>query len=219
VEELWTELVQDDYYLDYLKSVANLKSVVDKKNSRARITQIRAYWRYAAAAVVALLLGVLFVLNYSSMVSAPEVSPIDKIQLDYYRSSSELSGETGDKRKVIREAITMANKGNFEGAVALLKTELNQAEDPAWVAEIRLNLGSLFYNKGFFEESLTYYQKVLENREGIDVLTLEKAYWYMGNAYFQLEQLDKARTSIENAYELNGAYRRVAQSYLKALAK
>jgi hypothetical protein len=47
---------------------------------------------------------------------------------------------------------------------------------------------------------------------------LEKAYWYTGNAYFHLDQLSSAQNYIEKAYELNGAYRRVTQSYLNALS-
>ena len=36
VDELWAELIQDGYHLDYLKTVANLKEVVKKKKERRK---------------------------------------------------------------------------------------------------------------------------------------------------------------------------------------
>lgn len=218
VEQLWAELIQDEYYLDYLKSAANLKAVIEKRNSKAKVTRMRRYTSYAAAAVITLVIGVLTVLNYPGVDFSSDVQPIDKIELDYYRSAESAVDASGDSR-VIRDAITLANTGRFNEAVALLEKELSQTDDPEWMAELNLNLGSLFYNEGRFQESITYYQKVLDQKEQIDVLTLEKTYWYLGNAYFQTDQLDKARDTIEKAYELNGAYRRVAQSYLNALSR
>ncbi len=52
----------------------------------------------------------------------------------------------------------------------------------------------------------------------MEVLIREKAYWYLGNSYFQMNQLEQARQAIQHAYELNGAYRRVTKHYLDALA-
>lgn len=34
VDELWAELIQDEYYIDYLKTVANIKTVIANNKSQ-----------------------------------------------------------------------------------------------------------------------------------------------------------------------------------------
>ncbi|HKK45832.1 MAG TPA: hypothetical protein VJ964_09935 [Balneolaceae bacterium] len=36
VDELWVELIQDDYLIDYLKTVANTKAVIESGRSKAK---------------------------------------------------------------------------------------------------------------------------------------------------------------------------------------
>lgn len=216
IDELWAELIQDGYHLDYLKTVANLKEVVKKKKEKHKVLRMRRYWSYAAAAVIALTIGILGVLNLSQSGLDGDIQPIERIELDYYRSGEATVNNAADN-SVIRDAITLANTGKFDQATALLNKELQQADDPKWISELNLNLGSLYYNEGNYRQATGHFKEVVEQKASIDVLTLEKAYWYLGNAYFQLDELDKAKQNIEKAYSLNGAYRRVAQSYLNAL--
>ena len=217
-DELWAELIQDDYHLDYLKSVANLKAVIERKKEERKAKQARKQWYYAAAAVIALLIAVMGFLNFYSQNSTSSVQPISSIELDYYRSDDgTISGQ--DDADIIRNAIRLANMGNSGEAISLLKEELQSASKPSWIATLSLNLGSLLYNEGNYQEAIQFYNRVVEHQDHVDVLTLEKAYWYMGNAYFHLDQLSEAQSNIEKAYDLNGAYRRVSKSYLNALSE
>lgn len=218
IDELWSELVQDDYHLDYLRSVANVKAVIENEKKKRRQARIRRIWSYAAAAVVTLFLGVMLVINVTDFTGTSDVQPVQSIELDYYRSSEGAANPEG--ATVITRAITLANTGEFQQAVALLDREL-QTENisPVWESEVSLTLGSLYYNEGQYPEAIPAYETVIGHRDEVDVLTLEKAYWYLGNTYFQMERLGDARENIQKAYALNGAYRRVAQSYLNALAR
>ncbi len=218
-DELWAELIQDDYHLDYMKSVANVKAVIEEKKRQRRARKSRQAWYYAAAAAIVLLIGVLGYMNFYSQNGSETVQPISQVELDYYRSDDGSISVESDDPKIISNAIQLANDGNVKEAVSLLDAELEKASDPVWIAELSLNLGSLHYNEGNYQESIAYYERVVEHKDKIDVLMLEKAYWYMGNAYFHLNQLVEARSNIEKAYELNGAYRRVSQSYLNALSE
>lgn len=213
IDELWAELIQDGYHLDYLKTVANLKEVVRTKKKRGKVLRMKRYWSYAAAAVIAITIGILGVMNFQQDM----VEPIDSIELDYYRSSDGAINNADNN--VIRDAITLANTGKFDQATALLNNELQEANDPQWISELNLNLGSLYYNEGEYQQSTSNFKEVVQRESSIDVLTVEKAYWYLGNAYFQLDDLDNAKENIEKAYALNGAYRRVAQSYLNAFSE
>lgn len=220
VDELWAELIQDGYHLDYLKSVANLKAVVEERREKQQRLNKNKYWYYAAAAVIALLVAVLGIMNISTN-QETTVQPVSSIELDYYRSGDGAVTPSESDKGIISEAIQLANTGRVDEAISLLDDELEQANNPAWVAELSLNLGSLHYNRGSYSEAIEYYENVIAHKdaEAVDVLMIEKAYWYIGNAHFHLDQLVDARYNIEKAYDLNGAYRRVAKSYLNALSE
>jgi len=215
IEELWAELIQDEYHLDYLKTVANTKAVIESSRKKATIFSFKRSLAYAAAAAIALLIGVLTVMNYP-VSQTQSVEPISSIELDYYRSEDGIVASEHN-RKILKDALTLANSGNTEEAIDILQNELQMTEDPAWTAELHLNIGSLHYNSGAYDQAVSSFEQVIR-QESIDVLILEKGYWYLGNSYFQLNQLEKAEAAIQKAYDLNGAYRRVAQSYLDALA-
>ncbi|WP_138430625.1 tetratricopeptide repeat protein [Fodinibius saliphilus] len=215
-DELWAELIQDGYHLDYMKSVANVKAVIEKKKEERQIQKRRKKWFYAAAAIVIFLVGVVGYMNIYNQNNTRSLEPISSIELDYYRSED--GNMAQDDSKVIRDAIRLANTGAVTEAINLLDSELEKASKPSWIAELSLNLGSLYYNEGNYRESINHYERVIEHKEKVDLLMLEKAYWYVGNAYFHIDQLVKARTHIEKAYDLNGAYRRVSKSYLDALS-
>lgn len=218
VDELWAELIQDGYHLDYTKSVANLKAVIERRREQRQSADKKRYWYYAAAAVVALLIAVVGVMNIS-LQDDSVIQPVASIELDYYRSGDGVLDTEVTEKEAIQDAITLANTGRVEEAITLLDTELEKASEPSWIAELSLNLGSLHYNQGNYKESIDYYENVITHKDEVDVLVLEKAYWYTGNAYFHMDQVAEAKTNIENAYELNGAYRRVAGSYLDALTE
>lgn len=217
IDELWAELIQNGDQLDYLKTVANTKAVIEsEREGAATILGIDRAWSYAAAAVVVLLVSVLAVINMPEFQSAETVEPITSIELDYYRSEDGVM-EPNSEQGVLKDALALANRGNTADAIQMLEQELESADDPAWSAKLHLNIGSLYYNDGSYDQAIRNFQHVVE-KQAVDALTREKGYWYLGNAYFQLNQLDKARQAIQNAYELNGAYRRVAKHYLSALA-
>lgn len=223
VDELWSELIQDGYHLDYLKSAANLKAVIERKREERKKSQTKQYWYYAAAAVVALLIGVIGVMNFSVEESAP-VQPVPSVELDYYRSGDGTI-DTDSQSGIISDAIELANTGRVGEAISLLDTELGEASEPIWIAKLSLNLGSLYYNQADYNQAIQRFNRVISQLQQVDKLTsndklmLEKAYWYIGNAYFHQDKLAEAQTNIEKAYELNGAYRRVAKSYLDALSE
>lgn len=218
IDELWTELIRDGYHLDYLKSVANLKSVIQKRRVQRQAQKRKRYRYYAAAAVAILLIAIMSVFTIININSNAQLQPIQNIELDYYRSS-EGAVSSGVQPEVIQKAIALANTGQIDEAISYLKEELSKASEPEWISTLSLNIGSLLYNQGEYKESIAHFERVIERKDAIDVLTLEKAYWYVGNAHFQLNHLTEARNNIEKAYDLDGAYRRVTQSYLKALSQ
>jgi tetratricopeptide (TPR) repeat protein len=215
VDELWAELIQDEYYMDYMKSVANLKKIA-KNQSRQRSNVIplfksRNSWFAMAAAAVVLIVGS-FAL-FDIVTDTNQVQPVSSIELDYYRSSDL---ETGRNLDVIREVIVMANNGNVEQAMNLLDSEIQNEEDPDVRAELLITKGSISYNSGDYNSAIQSFETAVDENVS-DKLILEKAYWYLGNSHFQQNNMDQALVAFQNAHELNGAYSRITESYLKAL--
>lgn len=216
IDELWGNLIQDDYYLDYLKSVVNLKSVLENKHkthSTSKILSFKKVAQYAAAAAVILIASVVTIFNINSTESLG-VSPIDTIGLDVVRDVSGISEAVSNE--VIRRALKLASEGESEEAIQLLQKELETATDPQLIADISLSLGSIRYNSGEYLTSVRDFRNVTAQTD-IEVLTLEKGYWFLGNAYFQLDRLEEAETAFQKAYDLNGAYSRIAKTYVDAL--
>lgn len=224
IDDLWVELIQDDNYLQYMQTSADLRELARQR--KAASSAPHRAWMYAAAAAIVLLLVVLGSLRMGVFDSSLTVQPVETIELDYYRSTDAPSDLT-DRKKIIRDAIELFNQGEFEKAVDLLHTERNKSLNPAaneavdasWIAELDIALGTLYYNTDRFNDAVFYFSDVIQNyRDAVEVLTLEKAYWYLGNSYFQLDMLEEAEQAMREAYELNGAYSRVAKSYLDAMA-
>lgn len=221
VDELWAELIQKEKYLDYMKNMANLKTVVEKRKAAGKVEEGSTnYIYYAAAAVIALLIAVLSVITYSTQFAQQSVSPIADVKLEYYRSADgTLSANESDE--AIRNAIALANSNKMQQAITLLKEEISGTDDSSYKARLNLTMGSLFYNQEQYDNAIDRYSRIIKQKDQADLelLTLEKVYWYRGNAYFHKGRLSKARADIQQTYEFNGAYRRVAERYLKALSE
>lgn len=216
VDELWAELIQDEYYLDYTKSVANLKAVIEKnrkENAKAPILRLRKVISYGAAAAVALIIGVIGILNYTANNGA--VNELEALTwMDYGTvRNSEASSEILTDNEIIRQAISLTNNGNTEEAISLLTEELTKVTDAVDVAEISLTLGSIQYNYGNYTEALVSFNRVVA-QESVDDKILEKAWYYLGNTYIQLDDMTEAKLAFEQTIDYDQQYSRVAQRYL-----
>lgn len=214
IDDLWAELIQDEYYFDYLKTVASLKGL-SVKSERAKIFTLSPFRKWSAAAAVVLIAGTLAlfsILNNNQTV----VEPLASIELDYYRSAEGTVTEA-DSSTIIMQSITAANRGDINGALSLIDQGLESASDNNTRVELLITAGSIYYNNSRYEEAAEHFENALEIPT-TDTSLLERGYWYLGNTYFQLNEISKARSVLEKASELNGSYSRVAQSYLRALS-
>ena len=217
IDELWAELLDSEYYYDYMKSVASLKQISEdrEKESRLQTTESKKSVWLSAAAAILLMIGAATIFNISTE-PAETVSPISSIELDYYRSADGMASDNM-KSDVVRLAISTANTGDVAEALSLINEELRKDNPEYKEAELLITAGSILYNSGRFSEAIKRFESALTNNYD-DMMLRERNYWYLGNAYFQINKLDEAKFALEQAFELNGAYSRVAQSYLRALS-
>jgi tetratricopeptide (TPR) repeat protein len=217
IDELWVELIQDEYYMDYLKTAASLKALVretEQKKPRVHkmVTQ-RTWFAVAAVLLIAVTLSVFTISNDQGTA----ISPISSIELDYYRSAEGVVEETVNSDRIIL-AISAANRGETESALTMLDNLLEASQDVDETHKLLVTAGSILYNSGMYELAAERFEAGLE-LDSNDMLLLERNYWYLGNTYFQLNRIVEAKAALEKAYELNGAYSRIAASYIKALSE
>src|SRR5690625_6677621 len=99
-------------------------------------------------------------------------------------------------------------------SIDLMEEELQSNRDNYRRSQLTLNAGSILYNNSSYTEAAGRFERIVNEEIG-DLLIQERAWWYLGNTYFQLNRMDEALQAFRRAYELNGAYSRVAESYLK----
>ncbi|MFO7800084.1 tetratricopeptide repeat protein [Rhodohalobacter sp.] len=216
IDELWSEVIFDDYYYDYMKTVASLKGLADgEKKSNIRFLNRSSTLQWLAAAAIVIIASGLILFNVYDE-QQYNVQPINSIELDYYRSAEGFT-ESTDVSEIIMSVISEANRGNIASAISIVENSLSEISSKEGKAELLATAGSIYYNEGMYLEATEYFERSLDY-EIENVIIQEQNYWYLGNAYFQLNRIEEARNTLEKAYQLNGAYSRVAERYIQALA-
>jgi tetratricopeptide (TPR) repeat protein len=217
IDELWADLLQDKYYYDYMKTAATLKGMAQEKQSEAKIYTFSPLKQAYLAAAMILVAAAFVVFNLYDESGVTTVEPVSAIELDYYRSADGLATE-GQYSEKLMIVISAANRGDIEGAIAIIDRELAASSDPVLSHELLVTAGSILYNAGRYDLALERFEAGVQLNSP-DILLNERNYWYLGNTYFQLNMIDEAKVALERAYDLNGAYSRIAQSYLRALSE
>ena len=217
---LWAEMMERPDYYDYFKTVVNLKHIVNDTESaetesypEPTVSTNRRMYRVAIAAAIVITVGILGYLNINLQSSAVPPTALHQLAMQTTRSAVTMDGSMESD---IQRGINLANLGKTTQAIALFKKILNENADPQVRALALTNLGIMYYNQDQIGKAISSFRQISQV-QGLNVLTYEKAYWYLGNAYLKQGQLKEARAVIKKAYDLNGAYRRVTAEYLKKL--
>ncbi|HKI47209.1 MAG TPA: tetratricopeptide repeat protein [Balneolales bacterium] len=213
---LWAEMMNRPDYYDYFKTVVNLKHIVkdtDLVETGRYQSRKDHFYRVAIAAAVVITIGILGYLNVNLHISATPPTALHQLAMQTTRSAVTMDGSMESD---IQRGINLANLGKTTQAISLFKKILEENADPQVRALALTNLGIMYYNQVQIDKAINAFSQIPQ-QQGLDVLTYEKAYWYLGNAYLKEGQLKEARSAIKKAYDLNGAYRRVTEEYLKKL--
>ena len=214
VEQLWAELIASPYYYDYLKTAANVKYLLNQEKARQEIKKKRTYWM-AIAASIAITIGILTLVFQINRSTVNGIKPLDDLAFINMRSA-EVINDTPQSQ--IQRGINLANSGKVPEAITLF-TKIKEENQKAKIKSMAdLNLGIVYYNEHSYRKAIESFKDVISTDKG-DALMQEKAYWFAGNAYMKINDLKSAKVYIENAYNLNGAYRRIAGKYLKEINK
>ncbi len=227
--KLWEKLLQRPEYIELLKTELGVKSILEKRSSNnysssteenSVIYSIQRSWKWmAAAAAVALLVVSINFFQLDTNTSLQSETPA-QFNLAENLSSAEVfrsqKTATLPADSLLNRGFEAALSGEISKAIAAYDEIINKYGDESAATKAYLNKGIIQYNSGGFGESIESFKAVIKKDTKRDVLK-EKAYWYMGNAYINIEQLEKAREAIHKVYSMDGIYRKPSFRLLKKL--
>lgn len=228
-QELWEKLLQRPDYIELLKTELGVKSILEKRSSSddstsaeesSIIYSIQKSWKWmAAAAAVALLVVSVNFFQLDTNKSLQSEVP-GEFNLAENLSSAEVfrgqKTETLPADSLLNHGFEAALSGDISKAIAAYDQIISKYSDKSAATKAYLNKGIIQYNSGGFGESIESFKAVINRNTERDVLE-EKAYWYMGNAYINIEQPEKAREAIQKVYSMDGIYRKPSFRLLKKL--
>lgn len=233
--QLWEKLLERPDYIELLEIELGVKEILEEKNipesghntdpsdSAEQSSFIYSLQRskkwLAAAAAVAILVVAVNILQLDTNQNISEWA-LNEINIAENLSSapilrSQKSDET-PADSLLNRGFEAAISGNVAEAVQMYDQIIEQHSDESAAVQAYLNKGIIQYNAGRFGDSITSFEAVLDNVED-EPVTTEKAYWYLGNAYINIEKLTEAREAIHKVYSMDGIYRKSAFRLLRKL--
>lgn len=237
VQALWIELFKHPKYIDHLETELSIKLIIEKQleeqdaaflqdfdtpadQSEAVQPLFMQSWKWlAAAASVAILVIAINFLQLDSNQSVQQLT-LGDINLVENLAAPEVVRSQNVESTALDSLLNLGFKaaisGDRERAFEIYNEAIQKFKDEPKTAMAFLNMGILNYNSGDYEVAAEDFVKAI-NQVSEDPMLKEKAYWYLGNAYTNLGQLEEARTAIQKAHELQGIYQNPASRLLQKL--
>lgn len=223
IQELWNEFAKDPELLDVLELEVNVKAIIEK-NTPQKVEGSKIYklpsWTWHAAAAAAIIIVALVQLfrvdtptNIDQFV-VQQINPGEIETADGVRGK-DLRITTADSLLNLGfEAIISGNEGR---ALELFDEVINNYGEEPYGSKAFLNKGIILYNEGDYNSAILAFEEAAERVEDSRMIT-EKAYWYMGNALVNVNELEAAQEAVFQAYQLDGIFRNPAFRLLKKLS-
>ncbi len=212
IEKLWVEIAKDPSLLDDLELEVSVKRLLkaQRPSGKATIRALPAWvWHVSAAAVI-----VLVALVQLFRVDTPtELSQfvLDRIKADQIETGT---GIRSSKEMVIPVADSLLNlgfeatfSGNDERSLELFNEVIESYGEEPYGSKAFLNKGIVLYNQEEYAASVSSFKEVISRASEENRMILEKAYWFLANAYVKSGDLEKALEAAGNTYEMDGMFR------------
>ena len=213
IEALWQEIAKEPSLLEDLEIEIGVRELLKKevKQKRFFIRQFPNWaWHASAAAVIVLV----------ALVQLFKVEPptelnqfiIGSIKADQIESSEGIRSK--DMVVTIPDSLLnlgfkAALSGNNNQAMELFDEIITNYDVEPYGSKAFLNKGILYYNDGAYQEAIDAFLQSLD-RASDNRMISEKAYWFLGNAYVNTDQLEKALEAVGQAYSKDGVFRSAA---------
>lgn len=235
VKDLWIELFKRPKYIDLLETELSVKLIIEEQleAERAEPQAISAAgerestgsafmrswkWLATAASVAILVIAINFLeLDHDQPIqqlTLGEINLVENLASPEVMRSQDVESTALDS--LLNLGFKAAISGDKVKALEIYNEVIRDYETDPKAAMAHLNVGIINYNAQDYEKAVTSFTDAVE-RVTDDRVLEEKAYWYLGNAYVNMGQLDKARTAIENVHAFEGIYQKPASRLLEKI--
>ena len=235
-EKLWVKLLQRPDYIELLETELGVQSIIQKRSSSDSDDTERGdnssteesgviyalknsrSWIAAAAAVVLLVVAI----NVFQTDTNQDIGKLAVGEINFAENLASAQILRSQKTNVspadslLNRGFQAAISGNVSQAIDMYNEIISKHADEPAAIQAYLNKGIIQYNSGDYREAISAFQSTLRKVEDKPVVK-EKAHWYMGNAYINVDSLEKARKTIQEAYAMDGIYRNPAYRLLRKL--
>lgn len=217
VQDLWTELLKDPEYINHLETEIDVARYYQQQANKS--SNYNQYWQWfaAAAAVILIVVGLnIFSNNSLNNYTVENILLRDNLATAQVMRSGDASFEIVDS--LLNLGFENAVNNNLEKALDIYHKVIKKYPNTAYAAKAHLNIGILTYNMEQYQTSISNFKKVLSLIDKNDFIR-EQAYWYMGNAFINIEKFENAKKALQNAYQLSGEHKQEAKHLLDKLSK
>lgn len=212
IEELWIDILQRPEYLDHLKINLSLREL--HKRKKKTFPLVAQNYHLGILTMAALLLAV-FYFTILNSITSPYKAPLTQIDLHEIQSPDVMRAVDGYLTGIdslMHEAFNAAVMGENAQALNLYKNILNEAS-PENAVKAHFNTGIILYNEKQFGDAAKSFYAALTLRKNLPRVE-EKARWYLGNTYANLDSLINARYTFYRTYQMNGVHKNEAREML-----
>lgn len=215
IDDLWVEIIENPENYDYLHTSAALRKIISPKSEATRTPSysLSKWQQCAAAAGFALIMGITAIYLTTSSLDN-RFGPLDSLDFTSMRSGTEVVTSETDRQML--SAVYMAVKGEYDVAILLLNDIYERSTHDPVKSEALMNIGIIEYNSDQFASAIRTFTQITQNHTA-DILTLERAYWYLAQSQMASGDMASARESIETVISIDGAHSRMAKNYLRYL--
>lgn len=234
--DLWAKLIERPDYIELLETELALRVLHEKQASepedsdenpatsaeepKGLIYSLQRSWKWAAAAAVLIVL--LISVNLFQTDDEPTLQDLVIVDINIAENLSTAPVVRSDTHQqssvdsMLNYGYQLAISGELDKAVAIYDDIIEQYGDSSAIAKVYLNKGIIQYNEGSYRKAISSFDMVLE-KVTEDSITEEKAYWYLGNAYLNVGDLQNSRDAIKKTFEMDNIYRKSADRMLQKL--
>jgi len=214
IQALWEEFAKNPELIEDLELEVGVREILREKAHGASKSKIHnlSNWKWhasAAAAVLVVIFIQLFRVDTPTELGDFLVRNIPNDQI-------ETANGIRSKEMVISKADSLLNlgfaalsSGNEEKAMEIFSEVISNYNQEPYASKAYLNRGIIQYNDGKYTEAAENFEEAAQ-RASENRMISEKAYWYLGNAYINIDENEKALEAIGEAYNRDGVFRKAA---------
>lgn len=211
---LWVEFAKNPALLDQLELEVSVKKLLTDSARKKSTTKIHSLpdwvWHASAAAVIVFVALVqLFRVDTPTQLEDFLVANIPNEQLETANGvrNSEIAITSADS--LLNLGFAAVSTGNDSKAIELFLEVASSYNEEPYASKAYLNIGIINYNAGNYEAAIPSFEQA-SDRAKENRMVSEKAFWYLGNAYVNVGEMEKALVAIGEAYNRDGIFRKPA---------